>query len=139
MAAAIKSGYYEIGLAGGVETMSSTPMAMDGDPNPRWATNADAKSCLLPMGITSENVAAKFGVDRVGGWGRMGPTGWGRASKRRVGWCWYSAVRSQLFVVALCCQCFHGASLPRNRAHRLVSRSNHSPLLRFCPTVIMVV
>lgn len=68
VAASIKAGFYEIGLAGGVETMSLNAMAWEGGQNPRLETNAHAKSCLSPMGITSENVAAKFGVDRV----RMG-------------------------------------------------------------------
>ena len=67
VAAAIKAGYYELGLAGGVETMSLNPMVWEGGANPRLETHAQAKSCLFPMGITSENVAAKFGVDRVRG------------------------------------------------------------------------
>lgn len=63
--ASIKSGYYDIGIAGGIETMTHNPMAWDGGINPRIATNEKAQGCLLPMGITSENVAKKFGVSRL--------------------------------------------------------------------------
>ncbi len=62
--ASIKAGFYDVGIAGGVETMTANPMAWDGSINPRVAESAQAQSCLLPMGITSENVAAKFGVSR---------------------------------------------------------------------------
>ena len=50
VAASIKSGYYSIGLAGGVETMSTNPMAWDGGVNPKIAENEQAQNCLLPMG-----------------------------------------------------------------------------------------
>ncbi|PNW70527.1 hypothetical protein CHLRE_17g723650v5 [Chlamydomonas reinhardtii] len=64
VAAAIKAGFYTVGLAGGVETMSSNPMAWEGGINPRVGDFPGAASCMLPMGVTSENVAAKYGVDR---------------------------------------------------------------------------
>lgn len=64
MAASIKAGYYSVGLAGGVETMSSNPMTWQGGVNPAIETVKQAQSCMLPMGITSENVAAKFGLSR---------------------------------------------------------------------------
>lgn len=64
MAAAIKAGFYTIGLAGGVETMSSNPMAWEGGINPKIEQFPKAQGCLMPMGVTSENVAAKFGVSR---------------------------------------------------------------------------
>ncbi len=35
VAAAIKAGFYTVGLAGGVETMSANPMAWEGGINPR--------------------------------------------------------------------------------------------------------
>jgi len=63
--ASIRAGYYDIGIAGGIETMTFNPMAWDGGINPRIAGNAKAEGCLLPMGITSENVAKKFGVTRL--------------------------------------------------------------------------
>ena len=53
-----------MGLAGGVETMSSNPMTWDGGVNPGVKQFPKAASCLLPMGVTSENVAEKFGIDR---------------------------------------------------------------------------
>lgn len=64
VAAAIKSGYYTIGIAGGVETMSTNPMTWEGGVNPKVAENQCAADCLLPMGMTSENVAERFGVDK---------------------------------------------------------------------------
>lgn len=65
VAAAIRAGYYTIGLAGGVETMSAHPMSWEGGINPRTEQFPKAASCLIPMGVTSENVAAKYGVDRA--------------------------------------------------------------------------
>ena len=50
MAASIQAGYYDIGLAGGVESMSTNPMAWDGGVNPKIAENQKAQDCLLPMG-----------------------------------------------------------------------------------------
>lgn len=64
VAAAIKSGFYTIGLAGGVETMSSNPMAWEGGVNERLGEFPKAQGCMLPMGVTSENVAAKYNVSR---------------------------------------------------------------------------
>mmetsp|Transcript_6669 Transcript_6669/g.18501 ORF Transcript_6669/g.18501 Transcript_6669/m.18501 type:complete len:462 (+) Transcript_6669:78-1463(+) len=64
VAASIKAGYYTIGIAGGVESMSTNPMAWEGGVNPRVADNQCAADCLLPMGVTSEIVAERFGVDR---------------------------------------------------------------------------
>lgn len=64
VAAAIRSGYYTIGLAAGVETMTAHPMSWEGGVNPKIDLFPKAQGCLMPMGVTSENVAAKFGVDR---------------------------------------------------------------------------
>lgn len=64
VAAAIKAGYYTIGIAGGVESMTTNPMAWEGGVNPKVAENQCAADCLLPMGLTSENVAAQFGLSR---------------------------------------------------------------------------
>ncbi|KAF8065777.1 PED1 [Scenedesmus sp. PABB004] len=64
VAAAIKAGYYTVGLAAGVETMSANPMAWEGGINERVADFPKAQGCLMPMGVTSENVAAAFGVSR---------------------------------------------------------------------------
>mmetsp|Transcript_29786 Transcript_29786/g.50039 ORF Transcript_29786/g.50039 Transcript_29786/m.50039 type:complete len:425 (-) Transcript_29786:423-1697(-) len=67
VANAIKAGEYECGLAGGVESMSLGNMANAVDPSlisEAVFENQDAKKCLIPMGITSENVAAKWGISR---------------------------------------------------------------------------
>jgi acetyl-CoA acyltransferase 1 len=64
VASAIKAGYFDIGIGAGVETMSLAPFKWQGSINPKIAQNHSAKGCLVPMGITSENVAAKFGVSR---------------------------------------------------------------------------
>ncbi len=50
MAAAIHAGYYDIGIAGGVESMSHSPMMWEGSDNPKLEQNQEAKDCLLPMG-----------------------------------------------------------------------------------------
>ena len=50
VASAIKAGYYTVGLAGGVEAMSQTPMAWEGGVNPKIGNNKKAQSCLMPMG-----------------------------------------------------------------------------------------
>lgn len=62
--AAIRSGFYDVGIGAGLETMSANPMAWEGSVNPRVQSSPTAQACLLPMGVTSENVAAKFGVSR---------------------------------------------------------------------------
>ncbi|PWA37780.1 Chain A, Peroxisomal 3-Ketoacyl-Coa Thiolase [Artemisia annua] len=62
--AAIKVGFYDIGIGAGLESMTANPMAWDGSVNPRVKTIAQAQDCLLPMGITSENVSQRFGVTR---------------------------------------------------------------------------
>jgi len=64
VAANIKAGYYEIGIGAGVESMSKSEFKWQGSVNPKIFLNEQTKACLLPMGITSENVAEKFGVTR---------------------------------------------------------------------------
>ncbi len=64
VAASIKAGYYDIGLAAGVESMSLAKFGWEGSINPRVFLHQQAKDCLLPMGITSENVAAQWKVPR---------------------------------------------------------------------------
>lgn len=51
VAAAIKSGYYDIGIAAGVESMSANPLVWEGGVNPRIEENEHASSCLMPMGM----------------------------------------------------------------------------------------
>ncbi|XP_022138475.1 3-ketoacyl-CoA thiolase 2, peroxisomal-like [Momordica charantia] len=64
VAAAIRAGFYDIGIGAGLESMTVNPMSWDGAVNPKVKIFEQAKNCLLPMGITSENVAHRFGVTR---------------------------------------------------------------------------
>uniref|UniRef100_UPI00398E8161 3-ketoacyl-CoA thiolase, peroxisomal isoform X2 n=1 Tax=Pristiophorus japonicus TaxID=55135 RepID=UPI00398E8161 len=63
----IRNGSYDIGLACGVESMSrrtaGDPSSL-GDVSSRMMDNEKARDCLIPMGITSENVAERFGISR---------------------------------------------------------------------------
>lgn len=66
VAAAIRAGYYEVGIAAGVETMSLDAKFQWYSPiDPAVPTISDARNCMTPMGITSENVAEKYGITRV--------------------------------------------------------------------------
>lgn len=65
----IMRGEIEVGLAAGVENMSQFNLAksISLDPatiDPRIMGNQLAKDCMMPMGITSENVAEKYGITR---------------------------------------------------------------------------
>ncbi|KAG5391211.1 hypothetical protein IGI04_032752 [Brassica rapa subsp. trilocularis] len=64
VAAAIKAGFYDIGIGAGLESMTTSPRGWKGSVNPKVQKFEQAQSCLLPMGITSENVAHRFGVSR---------------------------------------------------------------------------
>lgn len=67
IAANIKAGIIDVGLAGGVESMSLNSMGDGFDPNKMSKGIADndmAAACLIPMGITSENVAEKWNISR---------------------------------------------------------------------------
>merc|ERR1711935_36587 len=67
VAGQIKMGVYDFGIAAGVESMSKGNM-MDAAPkemNPAIFECEAAQDCMIPMGITSENVAEKFGVTRA--------------------------------------------------------------------------
>uniref|UniRef100_A0A0D9VMP4 acetyl-CoA C-acyltransferase n=1 Tax=Leersia perrieri TaxID=77586 RepID=A0A0D9VMP4_9ORYZ len=64
VAAAIKAGFYDIGIGAGLESMSVNAMGWEGQVNPKVNEVQKAQDCLLPMGITSENVAHRFGVTR---------------------------------------------------------------------------
>jgi len=64
VASAITAGYYDIGIAGGVESMSVNSMGWDGSVNPSALEHPVAKGCYMNMGQTSENVAEKYGVSR---------------------------------------------------------------------------
>jgi acetyl-CoA acyltransferase 1 len=67
IANAIVAGQIEIGIGGGVESMSNGNMM--GQVNAELLSDKvfdheQAQKCLIPMGITSENVAAKYGITR---------------------------------------------------------------------------
>ncbi|PFH38405.1 putative acetyl-CoA acyltransferase B [Besnoitia besnoiti] len=65
--AAIRSGFIDIGIGGGVESMSHFDMMTTLNPeklSERIFTDEQARNCLIPMGLTSENVAQKYGITR---------------------------------------------------------------------------
>lgn len=67
IANAIATKQIKIGLGGGVESMSFYPMKSIKAPDVDWETmqnNQTAMDCLIPMGVTSENVVTKYGLDR---------------------------------------------------------------------------
>jgi len=60
----IALGAYDVGIAGGVETMSMVPMGGNKPSlNPQLVETMPA--VYTPMGVTAENVARKFGVSRA--------------------------------------------------------------------------
>lgn len=72
IAHAIQCGSIDIGIGAGVESMSTNPMhelyekfppEVDWDEMQK-SCNKEAMDCLIPMGVTSENVSKKYGLDR---------------------------------------------------------------------------
>ncbi|XP_040595796.1 3-ketoacyl-CoA thiolase B, peroxisomal isoform X1 [Mesocricetus auratus] len=64
IAGGIRNGSYDIGMACGVESMSLSDRGNPGNVSSRLLENEKARDCLIPMGITSENVAERFGISR---------------------------------------------------------------------------
>ncbi len=66
VAAAISSGLYDVGIAAGVESMSTDDMGgvVPGVDFDAVKAHTGARDCLIPMGVTSENVASEFGITR---------------------------------------------------------------------------
>ncbi|XP_018840741.1 3-ketoacyl-CoA thiolase 2, peroxisomal-like [Juglans regia] len=64
VAASIKAGFYDIGIGAGLESMTMDQIDRIHKANPKVDIFAQARDCLLPMGITSENVAQRYGVTR---------------------------------------------------------------------------
>ncbi|XP_042523246.1 3-ketoacyl-CoA thiolase, peroxisomal [Dipodomys spectabilis] len=64
IAGGIRNGSYDIGMACGVESMSMAERGNPGNISSRLVDNKKARDCLIPMGITSENVAERFGISR---------------------------------------------------------------------------
>ncbi|KAL7272872.1 hypothetical protein RUND412_004305 [Rhizina undulata] len=65
---AIQVGQIGIGIGGGMESMTrnygSRAIPVDLSPELRNSPVQDALDCIMPMGITSENVAERYGVSR---------------------------------------------------------------------------
>jgi acetyl-CoA acyltransferase 1 len=68
VANAIKGGMIDVGIGAGVESMTHGGAVGGGDMPPvnveALMENQLAKDCLIPMGMTAENVAAKWGITR---------------------------------------------------------------------------
>lgn len=64
MAACIRSGYINIAIAGGMEHMTSGALEWLGSDDPKVQLNKLASDCMIPMGLTSENVAEEFHIPR---------------------------------------------------------------------------
>ncbi|XP_025856804.1 3-ketoacyl-CoA thiolase, peroxisomal [Vulpes vulpes] len=64
IAGGIRNGSYDIGMACGVESMSLADRGNPGNITSRLVEKKKARDCLIPMGITSENVAERFGISR---------------------------------------------------------------------------
>ncbi|XP_012671659.1 3-ketoacyl-CoA thiolase, peroxisomal [Clupea harengus] len=64
IAGGIRNGSYDLGLACGMESMSLRSVGNPGDVSSRLMDNEKARDCIIPMGITSENVAERFGITR---------------------------------------------------------------------------
>jgi len=69
IASDIKAGYIEVGIGAGVESMTNGGNPSDPSSLPPMDLNEIfqhpvASQCLTPMGVTSENVAAKFNISR---------------------------------------------------------------------------
>ncbi|KAF8053918.1 3-ketoacyl-CoA thiolase B [Lyophyllum atratum] len=64
----IQTGMLQIGIAGGVESMTrnygSRAIPVDLSPELKNSHSQDALDCIMPMGLTSENVASRYGVTR---------------------------------------------------------------------------
>lgn len=67
IATALATRQIEIGIGAGVESMSTYPMQKMKAPEMNWPVvqeNSTAMDCLVPMGITSENVVKEYGLQR---------------------------------------------------------------------------
>ncbi|XP_076471938.1 3-ketoacyl-CoA thiolase B, peroxisomal-like [Babylonia areolata] len=65
VAGSLKTGQCNIGIAAGVESMTKSPLGGGSfEFNPRMSEDQRAMDVLIPMGLTSENVAERFGITR---------------------------------------------------------------------------
>eukprot|EP00537_Pseudo-nitzschia_pungens_P005478 CAMPEP_0172362170 /NCGR_PEP_ID=MMETSP1060-20121228/5847_1 /TAXON_ID=37318 /ORGANISM="Pseudo-nitzschia pungens, Strain cf. cingulata" /LENGTH=427 /DNA_ID=CAMNT_0013084619 /DNA_START=101 /DNA_END=1384 /DNA_ORIENTATION=+ len=66
----VASGKITMGIGGGVESMSTTPMSSIKAPDVDWDAMKKAHpktrvmDCLIPMGVTSDNVVSQYGLKR---------------------------------------------------------------------------
>jgi acetyl-CoA acyltransferase 1 len=69
VAAQIRTGAMSVGVGAGMESMTrnygSRAVPVDVWPALRDSPNRHARECVMPMGLTSENVAARYGVSRA--------------------------------------------------------------------------
>jgi acetyl-CoA acyltransferase 1 len=68
IANSIRAGEIDIGIGGGVESMSMFAMTNMVDPgalSDLVFEHEEASKCLMPMGLTSENVVEKYGITRA--------------------------------------------------------------------------
>ncbi|KAI1322581.1 Thiolase, N-terminal domain-containing protein [Xylariaceae sp. FL0255] len=65
---ALRSGTIEFGIAAGMESMTrnygTRAIPQDVWPEMKESEVQDARDCLMPMGLTAEKVAEKFGIER---------------------------------------------------------------------------
>lgn len=68
VAAQIRTGAIDTGIAAGMESMTrnygSRAVPVDVWPALKESENKHARDCIMPMGLTSENVAKRYGVSR---------------------------------------------------------------------------
>eukprot|EP00928_Gymnodinium_smaydae_P053168 TRINITY_DN3721_c0_g2_i1.p1 TRINITY_DN3721_c0_g2~~TRINITY_DN3721_c0_g2_i1.p1 ORF type:complete len:465 (+),score=134.01 TRINITY_DN3721_c0_g2_i1:193-1395(+) len=68
VANAIRGGMIDVGIGAGVESMTQGGAPGGGAPPPvnlnELMANKLAKDCLVPMGVTAENVASRYGITR---------------------------------------------------------------------------
>jgi acetyl-CoA acyltransferase len=63
--ARIRTGWSDVVIAGGSETMSHIPMGGSiFRPNPEWAFDGTMPNVYVSMGVTAENVAANYNISR---------------------------------------------------------------------------
>ncbi|EGS20005.1 3-ketoacyl-CoA thiolase-like protein [Thermochaetoides thermophila DSM 1495] len=69
VAAQIKTEMIDVGIGAGMESMTrnygTRAIPVDVWPELKQSPNQDALDCLMPMGLTSENVAERYGVSRA--------------------------------------------------------------------------
>jgi acetyl-CoA acyltransferase 1 len=65
---AIKAGQIDVGMGGGVESMTrnygTRGIPVDVSKTLKESPVKDARDCIMPMGFTSENVAERYGIPR---------------------------------------------------------------------------